>query len=60
MDEINSIFVARSRRIRSALMLAGALVLFLAGLLLLLAPASRRTRNPEPNRCISMAAQTGG
>jgi hypothetical protein len=40
MDEITSMLAAHSRRIRRALMLAGALVLFLAGLLLLLAPAS--------------------
>jgi uncharacterized protein YjeT (DUF2065 family) len=42
MDETNSIFVERSRRIRNALTIAGALVLFLAGLLLLLAPVSAR------------------
>jgi len=40
MDECTSKFAAHRGRIRRALMFVGATVLFLAGLLLLLAPAS--------------------
>ncbi len=39
MDDGTSTFIARSRRVRGALMVFCAMVLFLAGLLLLLAPA---------------------
>jgi len=40
MNESTNIFAARARRLRKALMIVGALMLFVAGLILLLAPAS--------------------
>ena len=45
MEDSISTFVARGRRIRSALLVIGALLLFVAGLLLLLAPAGAQDQS---------------
>lgn len=61
-DSIGS-FVARARRIRSALMVFAALILFLAGVLLLLAPASAQDEDshlsfPSPSNGWIMGAHS--
>jgi hypothetical protein len=42
MEESRGMFIGRSRRVRSAVLVICALILFLAGVLLLFAPASAR------------------
>jgi len=51
---------ARSGRIRSALLVFGALLLFVAGLLLLFAPARAEEDQSRVSRPISLAVLTGG